>query len=68
MREKPELFLDNLRWVRSDPKYGDLGIVKFIMSLRNLEELGIRFTLDGSKIDIDSIKKLSQVEKHEYLA
>ena len=39
MREKPELFLDNLRWVRSDPKYGDLGIVKFIMSLRNLEEL-----------------------------
>ena len=45
MREKPELFLDNLRWVRSDPKYGDLGIVKFIMSLRNLEELGIKFTL-----------------------
>lgn len=68
MREKPELFLDNLRWVRSDPKYGDFGIVKFIMSLRNLEELGIRFTLDGSSIDIDCIQKLSQAEKHKYLA
>ena len=68
MQYKPDMVLNNLRWIRSDPKYGEHGIAKFIMSLRTLEECRVIFSPDGSKIDVDSIKKFNQAEKHEYLA
>ena len=64
MNNKPDMVLNNLRWIRSDPKYGEFGLAKFIMSLRNLEEYQIIFSPDGSRIDVDSIKKFNMAEKH----
>ena len=56
MQEKPEVFLDHLRWMRSDPKYGDIAISKFVASLRMLEDCHISFTHNGSKVEVGSIK------------
>ena len=68
MHDKPDIVLNNLRWIRSDPKYGEFGLAKFIMSLRALEEVQVIFSPDGCRIDVDSIKKFNMAEKHEYLA
>ena len=38
MQERPEVVFNHLRWVRSDPKYGDVGVAKFISYLRKLED------------------------------
>ena len=59
MQEKPEVFLDHLRWMRSDPKYGDIAISKFVLSLRMLEDCHISFTHNGSNVEVDSIKKFN---------
>ena len=68
MHNRSDMVLNNLRWIKSDPKHGEFGLAKFVMSLRALEQCQVIFSLDGSRIDVDSIKKFNMAEKHEYLA
>ena len=34
MHEVPEVLSNHTRWIKSDPKYGDVAIQKFVMCLR----------------------------------
>ena len=51
--------LSHLRQIKSDSKYGESAIGKFVTSLRELEECHVWFTHDGSKIDEDKIDGFS---------
>ena len=38
MQDRPAFVSNHMRWFRSDPKYGEAGVLKFINCLRKLEE------------------------------
>ena len=67
MQHKPHLLTSHLRWIKSDPDNGDIALLKFVSCLKVLEECQIRFTIDGTKLESDSIESFSQAEKHDYL-
>ena len=41
MKERPDIFENHMRKIKSDSKYGDIAIDKFVTSLRALEECQI---------------------------
>ena len=67
MQERPDIVGNHLRQIKTDSKYGDLAIGKFVTSLRELEECHVKFTQDGSKIDEENILGFNEAEKHDYL-
>ena len=67
MHEVPEVLSNHTRWIKSDPKYGDIAIQKFVICLKQLEKCNIRFSHDGSSVDVNSIELFSQTEVHNYL-
>ena len=58
---------NHLRWIRSHPENGEIALVKFVSSLKPLEECQTRFTIDGSKVEAHAIHAFNQAEKHDYL-
>ena len=58
---------NHLRWIRSVPESGEMALLKFVISLKPLEECHIRFTIDGSKVEASDIHAFNQAEKHDYL-
>ena len=67
MRDRPDIFEDHLRQIKSDSNNGENAIVKFVTSLNSLEQNQIQFSTDGSKVKSCNVEIFNQAEKHDYL-